>query len=437
MSAASVVTPLDETRSSAPPALSRTGVAAVVIGNAMEFFDFISYATFAVYISAAYFPSTSEFASIMATVTVFAIGFVTRPLGGFLIGALGDRVGRKPAMMLTVFMIAIGTLGLGATPSFATIGVAAPIIIVLARLIQGLALGGEVGPSTAVLIESAPPQSRGLYSAWQLAGQGMALILGGLVGVTLSVTLTKDQMAAWGWRIPFLIGLLIVPVALWIRSQLPETLEEGERESSNARLFGMIFVTHLKISILGILTIAAATTSTYVGNYMTTYAIRTLKLAPSIAISATLMAGAATLVGALFGGWLSDRIGRKPVMIWPRVLTLLAIYPAFSYLVANAGLASLLIVTGGLGLLTAISGSAYITLLPELMPKAYRSTIIAVTYAVGVTIFGGMTQPVITYLIKATDNPIAPAMYVMGISVISLVAMVLLPESRRVDEASR
>ncbi len=421
---------------SEPMHLSKTGVAAVVIGNAMEFFDFISYATFAVYISAAYFPSTNEFASFMATVTVFAIGFVTRPIGGFLIGALGDRIGRKPAMMLTVFMIAIGTLGLAATPSFAAIGVAAPIIIVVARLVQGLALGGEVGPSTAVLIESAPPGSRGLYSAWQLAGQGMALILGGVVGVTLSTSLSKTQMADWGWRVPFFIGLLIVPVALWIRNKLPETLEKAERESSNARLFGMIFVTHLKISLLGILTIAAATTSTYVGNYMTTYAIRTLKLDPSIAIAATVMAGFATLIGALFGGWLSDRIGRKPVMIWPRVLTLIVIYPAFSYLVAHADLTNLLLVTGGLGILTAISGSAYITLLPELMPKAYRSTIIAVTYSVGVTIFGGMTQPIITYMIGALKNPLSPAIYVMIISVISLIAMAMLPESRQVAETA-
>jgi MFS family permease len=411
------------------PGLSKKGVAAVVVGNAMEFYDFICYATFAKYIAGAYFPNDSEYVSLMLSVMTFALGFVTRPIGGFVIGAIGDRVGRKPAMLLTVGMIALGTLGIAATPTYASIGMAAPIIVVMCRLLQGLALGGEVGPSTACLIESAPERSRGLYSAWQLAGQGMALCLGGMVGVSLALLLSADQLASGGWRVPFYIGLLVLPVAIVIRRQLPETISSDERETSSSKLFSTIFVDYWKLTLLAILTIAAATTSTYIGNYMTTYAITTLHLPASIALGATIMVGAATIVGSLLGGWLSDRYGRKPIMIVPRIGTLLVIYPAFMYLVNNAALGSLLCVSGFLSLLTAVSGSAAITLIPELMPKAYRSTIIAVTYAIGVTIFGGITQPMVTWLIHVTANPLAPALYVMAISVLSLVAMLLLPES--------
>jgi MFS family permease len=260
------------------------GVAAVVIGNAMEFYDFTVYAIFAAYIASAYFPNDDEFISLMLTVLTFGLGFVTRPLGGFLIGALGDRVGRKPAMLLTIGMIVVGTLGLGVTPSYASIGVAAPIIVVICRLIQGLALGGEVGPSTALLIESAPESQRGLYSAWQLAGQGLSLCLAGLVGLVLAKTLAPDQLVSWGWRVAFIVGLLILPVAIFIRRQLPETIDRSERETSNARLFSAIFVDHWKLTLLAILTIAAATTSTYIGNYMTTYALKTLHLPPSVSV---------------------------------------------------------------------------------------------------------------------------------------------------------
>jgi MFS family permease len=411
------------------PTLSKKGVTAVVVGNAMEFYDFICYASFAKYIAAAYFPSSSEYVSLMLAVVGFAIGFITRPLGGFVIGAFGDRIGRKPAMMLTVGMIAIGTPGIAATPTYASIGVAAPIIVLVCRLLQGLALGGEVGPSTACLIESAPERSRGLYSAWQLAGQGLALCLGGIVGVTLALTLTSDQLNSGGWRVPFYIGLLVLPVAIVIRRQLPETISSEERETSNSKLFSTIFIDYWKITLLAILTIAAATTSTYVGSYMTTYAITTLHLPASISLGATVMAGTATVIGALLGGWMSDHYGRKPIMIIPRIGTLLVIYPAFMYLVDNPALGSLLVVTGLLSFLTAVSGSAAITLIPELMPKRYRSTIIAVTYAIGVTIFGAITQPMVTWLIHVTGNALSPALYVMAISVVSLVAMFMMPES--------
>jgi MFS family permease len=393
----------------------------------MEFYDFVSYAFFAVYIGKAFFPSSTPYGSLLASVATFGVGFLTRPIGGFVIGAFGDRVGRKPAMMLTIGLITLGTLGLAITPSYATIGVAAPILIVLARLIQGFALGGEVGPSTALLIEGAPRGKLGLYTSWQLGGQGMSACFGGIVGVVLATTLTPDELQAWGWRVPFFIGLLILPIAVFIRSRLPETIAAEERETSNAKLFFDVFTTHRKIVILAIFMILAGTVSTYLGNYMTTYAITTLGLPSSTGLAATVMVGAATLAGALFGGWLSDRYGRRWVMITPRIATLFLVYPSFQFLVASPGLGRLLSVTAFLAILTAMSSTAGITLIPELLPRGLRSTIIAVSYALGVAIFGGTTQFVITWLIHETGNPLAPAMYVMVASVITLIAMFMLP----------
>jgi MFS family permease len=410
--------------------LTRSGVAAIVVGNAMEFYDFVSYAYFAVYIGKAFFPSSTEYGSLLASVATFGVGFLTRPLGGFVIGALGDRVGRKFAMMVTIGLITVGTLGLAATPSYATIGVFGPILVVISRLLQGLALGGEVGPSTALLIEGAPKGQRGLYSSWQLGGQGVSAAMAGLLGVALAQLLTPEQLGDWGWRIPFVVGLLVLPIAIYIRTRLPETIATGEREHSSGKIFGNLFVVHRKIMILAIFVVAGGTVSTYLGSYMTTYAITTLKLSSSVALSATLMVGFATLVGALFGGWLSDRRGRKPIMIVPRIITLVTVYPAFQFLVAHPDPVTLLGVSGFLSLLTAISGTAGITLIPEVLPKAYRCTAIAVTYALGVAIFGGTTQFIVTWLLKETGNPLSPAIYVMIVSVISLIAMFMLPESR-------
>jgi len=422
-----------EIHPAAPVVLTRGGVAAVVIGNAMEFYDFVSYAFFAVYIGKAFFPSSNAYGSLLASVATFGVGFLTRPVGGFVIGAIGDRLGRKPAMMLTIGLITLGTLGLAVTPSYATIGVLAPILIVLARLVQGFALGGEVGPSTALLIEGAPRDKVGLYAAWQLGGQGMAAAFGGVVGVVLSQTLTQAQMQDWGWRVPFLIGLLVLPVAVFIRSKLPETIALQDREQSSGKVFFEIFTTHRKIVILSVFTVLGGTVSTYLGSYMTTYAITTLGLPASTALAATVMVGAATLIGALVGGWLSDRYGRKLIMIAPRALTLVVVYPLFKYLVASPGLGSLLAVTAFLAILTAASGTAGITITPELVPKALRSTVIAVTYALGVAIFGGTTQFMITFLIHETGNPLAPALYVMAASVVTLIAMFMLPNPGRED----
>jgi len=408
--------------------ISRRVVAATIAGNALEFYDFVTYAFFAVYIGNTFFPASTPLGSLLLSVAVFGVGFVSRPLGGVLIGAFADRVGRKPAMLLTIGLITVGTLGLAATPSYASIGLAAPIIVVVCRLIQGLALGGEVGPSSAFLIESAPPGQRGLYASWQFASQGVATLVAGAFGIVVISMLPPAELQAWGWRIPFAAGLLLLPVAFYLRRSMPETLHAASNDDTNVGFKGL--VRHQRIIALAVLVVLGGTVSNYVGNYMTTYAIATLHFPPLIAMGATVMVGFATLVFALVGGWLCDRYGRRPVMLWPRLATAVLTVPAFELLVSHPTVATLLAVTTFLAVLTAISGAASLVAIPELLPRGIRATGLSIAYAVGVALFGGTTQFIVTWLIGATGDAAAPAWYVAGTSVITAIAMIALPESR-------
>jgi MFS family permease len=402
-------------------------VAATVAGNALEFFDFVTYAFFAVYIGQTFFPSTDPYSSLLASVGVFGVGFVFRPLGGVVIGAYADRAGRRPAMLLTIVLITVGTLGLALTPSYASIGIAAPLIVIFCRLVQGLALGGEVGPASVFLIEAAPPGRRGIYSSWQLASQGIAVLAAGAVGLVLSLTLDNEALTIWGWRVPFVLCLLLVPVAFYLRRAMPETFEAGEG-IQRARLRD-----HTGLIALAVLIVLGGTVSTYVSNYMTTYAIATLHLPAATALTATVVGGVALFAGALLGGWLSDRQGRRGVMLWPRLVLTLIAWPMFLMLARAPSASTLYVATIVLTGLTAISSTASLVALPELMPRSIRATGLSIAYAVGVALFGGSTQFVITWLLKVTDDPTSPAWYVTVTSVITLAAMWVLPESRGRD----
>ncbi len=423
--------PPDRTSAAAetsPQGISKKIVAATVAGNALEFYDFVTYAFFAVYIGRTFFPASTPLNSLLLSVAVFGVGFVSRPIGGVLIGAFADRAGRKPAMLLTIGLITVGTLGLALTPSYESIGVAAPIIVVICRLIQGLALGGEVGPSGAFLIESAPARQRGLYASWQLASQGVATLVAGALGLLIIGTLSPLQVQSWGWRMPFAVGLLLLPLAFYLRREMPETLHAAPMQASNTGMKGLR--KQRGLILLAVLLVLGGTVSNYVGNYMTTYAITTLKFPPLIAMGATVMVGLATLVFSLLGGWLSDRYGRKPVMLWPRIATMVLTVPAFGLLIDHPTQGTLLAVTTFLAALAALSGGAALVAIPELLPRGIRATGLSIAYAVGVAIFGGTTQFVVTWLIGATGNPAAPAWYVAGTSVITVLAMMALPESR-------
>ncbi|MCX7173599.1 MAG: MFS transporter [Proteobacteria bacterium] len=410
--------------------VTRRVVMAAVAGNALEFYDFGSYAFFAVYIGKTFFPATNPFASLMLALAVFGVGFVSRPLGGIFIGAYADRAGRRPAMLLTIALMTLGTLGLALTPSYDSIGLAAPIIMVICRLVQGLALGGEVGPSTAFLIEIAPPGKRGLYASWQLASQGAASLIAGLVGMGLTSTLAPAELQAWGWRVPFVFGLLIIPLAIYLRRALPETLGHVSRVKGTAPVPPVRLRSYSRLIFLAVLVVIGATVSTYLGMYMTTYAIATLKLPPTVAMSATVAVGLVTLLFALVGGWLADRYNRKSVMLIPRILLALLVVPAFMFLIDARTTAALIGVTTFLAALTAMSAAASLVAVPELLPASIRATGLAIAYAVGVALFGGSTQLIVTWLIEFTGNPAAPAWYVVGTSIITALAILALPEGR-------
>jgi MFS family permease len=400
-------------------AISRKAVAAAVAGNALEFYDFVIYAYFA-------------FGSLLLSAATFGVGFFTRPLGAVLIGAFADRAGRKPAMILTVALITVGTLGMAVTPAYASIGIAAPFIVVACRLIQGLALGGEVGPATALLIEAAPSNRRALYASWQLASQGVAVAVGGMLGVAVSMSLSAGQLAAWGWRIPFVVSLALVPVALYIRSSLPETLE-GNDGRTTSEVVGGVVRNHRRYLVLGVLITLSGAVASQIGNYMTTYAIHTLKLPPTIAQTSPLVGGVLTFAFALLGGWLSDMRGRKLVLVVPCVLLMLLSVPMFLWLDAAPGIGRFLMVIVVLAGLTAMSATAAMVVIPELLPAAFRSTGVSLVYAIGTTLFGGTTQFAVTALIAWTGSPMAPAWYLAAASVVSLAAMAMVPETRAVD----
>ncbi len=415
----------------APPRARQRVVAATIAGNAIEFYDFLCFSFFAVYIGHAYFPGGDPFADLLKTLAVFWSGFLFRPLGGIVIGAYADRAGRRPALLLTIALITLGTAGLALIPSYASIGVAAPILLIICRIIQGFALGGEVGPASVYLVEAAPAEKRGFFASWQLASQGVAVMAGGAVGVLLSVILSKQQMFDWGWRVPFLLCLALIPVAILLRGEMPETLDLatpkpalGEGLAANARTI-----------ILGVLLIIGGTVSTYVGNYMSTYAIATLKLPATVGLAATLFFGVATILFSLIGGRLGDRFGRKPLVLWPRVALMLLIVPLFHWMSSSPSATTLWVSTIVNAALGAMSGGAVFALMAELLPRRVRATGFAISYAVGVSIFGGSTQLLVAWLINVTGNPIAPAWYVVLTSLVTIGAALALPETlgRKID----
>lgn len=411
-----------------PPAKA---IAAAVAGNALEFYDFIIYSFFSVYIAKSFFPNDDKFISLLTAVAVYGVGFFTRPLGGLLIGTYADKKGRRAAMILTVTLITIGTLGLAATPSYESIGIAAPIIVLLARLVQGLALGGEVGPASSMLIESAPSNQRAFYASWQMASQGIAVAVGGVVGYVVSATLSSEQLASWGWRIPFLVSLALIPIAVYIRRALPETLEKPAYHS-DSQIIKIIFTRYRKEVILGILALMSTAITAQVGNYMTTFAINTLELNPAVAQISTVLGGVMMFLFSLLAGFLADKYGRKSIMLWPRVALMLLIVPMFYMLVKTESVAMLLLVTMTVTLLTGMSGASSLVAIPEMMPIALRATGVSLIYAIGVTLFGGTAQFVLTWLIEHF-GAVSPAYYVVVTSVFSIIAMLMMPETRHVN----
>jgi len=407
--------------------LSWRQAAAIAVGNGLEFYDFVTYAFFAAQIGRTFFPSSTPGLSLLSSLATFGVGFLTRPLGAIVIGRFGDRAGRKPAMMLSLCLIGVAVTGLSLTPSYASIGTLAPVLVILFRLLQGFALGGEVGPSTAFLMEAAPPARRGLYVSLQATSADAATLVAGVVGVILASTLDAGQLDAWGWRVAQLLGVCIIPFAFVLRRTLNETLT-APAVADQGNIGGT--AAYARVFLLGLMMLSAATTNNYVLEYMTTYASSTLGMPAAVSFGATAVIGASGLVCDTLGGWLSDRVGRKPVMIIPWVLLIVAIYPAFWVLERLRTGAALLTVSAVLNGIQTLSSATIIVAVTESLPKRVRSGSIALIYALAISVFGGSTQFLVAWIIHATGNPLAPAWYMLGAVAIGLIAMVRLPETR-------
>jgi MFS family permease len=410
-------------------------VIAVFVGNGLEFYDFLTFSYFAVYISRTFYPGGNPSAALLATLATFGAGFLTRPIGAIVIGGMGDRIGRKPAMVFSFTLMGIAIIGLALTPSYTAIGFAAPVIVLLFRLVQGFALGGEVGPTTAFMAEAAPPHRRGLYLSMQYATQDGAVLVAGLVGTTLASRLSADQLEHWGWRVAMLLGASIVPFGIMMRRTLPETLGRPGAVAAAVTVApaaqgpARVVRPFLRIVVCGLMMLTAGTIGSYTLSYMTTYALDTLRLPATISFTLIIINGGVSMVFEALSGLLSDRFGRKPVMIVPGILLVLSILPCFWVLSHYRSVWAMYGAEAVMAMFAAVSSVPVIVTITEQLPARIRSGAVATIYAFAISIFGGSTQFVLKLLIDRTGNPLAPAWYWTGAAIVGLVAMALVRES--------
>jgi MFS transporter, MHS family, proline/betaine transporter len=391
-------------------------IVAAVIGNALEWYDFVVYGFLTVIISRLFFPADSEYASLLLAMATFGVGFFMRPVGGILIGMYADRRGRKAALQLIILLMTLSIAMIAFAPTYAAVGVAAPVLIVVARLLQGLATGGEFASATSFLVESAPAGKRGFYGSLQMVGQSLAALAGAGAGMLITQGLTPEQVDGWGWRLPFVFGLLIGPVGLYIRRHLNETeafITASEQQVERVGL-RQLWREH-KHSVMACFCLVVAGTIMYyvVLIYMPTYAKTQLQIPLGDAFVAQ-VAGLTclTLITPLFG-MLSDRIGRRPVLIAAMLCYLILPYPLLSWLLAEPTLARLAAMQVVLCTAVAMSFGPVSTALAEQFPVHLRSTGLALAYNFAVMLFGGFAQLIVTWLIRETGTPLAPAFYVM------------------------
>jgi MFS family permease len=338
-------------------------------------------------------------------------------------------------MTLAIGLMAIGSAIIAVTPGHAVIGIWAPILLIIARLLQGFAVGGEVGPATMFMLEAAPAKRRMLYSSWQIASQNLGSLAGGLIGFLLAQVLTQSSFNAWGWRVPFAIGVLIAPVGLYIRTQLVETLSRSPYDTgTNARaIVSTVIRSHWPGILLSLALISGGTITQYFLINLTPYAIRTLHLPDSTAMLGSMTLGITGGLGALAGGFLADRWGMRVIVIVPRLLLMLALFPVMGFLVASPSAGALVATVFLLTLLQSMSAAVSVMLIPLIFPPTTRATGLAIAYSLGVAIFGGTATYVVTWLVGFTGNPLASVYYVFAANVMLLLAVLAVP---RIDYGS-
>jgi len=400
----------------------------VTSGNFLEMFDFFLYGFYATYIAKAFFPSADEYASLMLTFVTFGAGFLMRPLGAIVLGSYIDRIGRRKGLILTLAIMACGTLMIAFVPSYATLGIAAPLLVLAGRLLQGFSAGVELGGVSVYLSEMATPGHKGFYVSWQSASQQVAIIVAAAIGYFLNVELTAGEISDWGWRVPFVIGSLIVPFIFMIRRSLQETGEflarthhpsVGEVYRSMIRNWGVV--------LAGMMLVVMTTVSFYlITVYTPTFGKSVLKLSISDSLVVTFCVGVSNFFWLPVMGSLSDRFGRRPILVGFTVLTMLTAYPVLAWLVVEPTFARMLAAELWLSFLYGSYNGAMVVALTEVMPVSVRTAGFSLAYSLATAIFGGFTPAVSTWLIQLTGDKAAPGYWMSAAAASGLIATVLL-----------
>jgi MFS transporter, MHS family, citrate/tricarballylate:H+ symporter len=400
----------------------------VTSGNFLEMFDFFLFGFYATYIAKAFFPAGSEFASLMFTFMTFGAGFLMRPLGAILLGAYVDRIGRRQGLITTLSIMACGTILIAFVPGYETLGLLAPVLVLIGRLLQGFSAGVELGGVSVYLSEMATPGHKGFYVSWQSGSQQVAIMFAAVIGFAMNRLLMPADVSAWGWRIPFFIGCLIIPFLFYIRRSLEETPEFLARKHrpSLSETFSSL-ARSWRIVTLGMLLVAMTTISFYtITVYTPTFGKNVLKLSDADSLLVTFCVGLSNFIWLPVMGALSDRIGRRPILLLFSALTLLTAYPALAWLVDNASFVNMLVVLLWLSFLYGSYNGAMVVALTEVVPPSVRTAGFSLAYSLATALFGGFTPLVSTWLIEATGNRAAPAFWMAFGGACGLIATLLI-----------
>ena len=411
-------------------ASSKAGsVVRVALGNFLEMYDFMVFGYYAAAIGRAFFPAKDEYASLMLSLMTFGTGYLMRPLGAIILGSYIDHHGRRKGLLLTLTMMAIGTLSIGLMPGYETIGLFAPLLVVLGRLVQGLSAGVEIGGASVYLSEIATAGNKGFYVSWQSASQQVAVIFAALIGLVLSATLKPEEMAGWGWRVPLLIGSLMVPVLLILRRSLLET-EEFEKRKHNRPAMNEIWrnvIGNWRLAILGMMLTTTTTVMFYfITAYMPTFGTRELHLSAKNSMIVTLCVGLSNFCMLPLMGAVSDRVGRRPMLLTFSSLVLVTTYPVLMWLVNEPTFGKLLTAALWFSILFGSYNGSMVVFLTEVMPVRFRVAGFSFAYSLATAIFGGFTPLVATWLIRRTGNAAMPGLWLALAGLMGLTATLIL-----------